>query len=140
MLELTKELLEDEPKKMAETLLSSGSKTTSTQMRKFYDDFLLLKKKMQGLGDVQFTRDILPLVRFAKAKMAYNVGRQSLPASFKKEMDGYIDKIETKNDFEHFILFYQALIAYTKYGESQKSQPRFDSSSNRMKPMDPRRR
>ena len=116
-IKLTKELLTEKAEAIVKEAVNE-KKVTSTQMRKFYDDLLILHSKSKIKNEEEFKSEILPLIWFTKAKLAYNVGRNVLPLSFKKNIDSYINLIESKKDFDNFILFYQAIIGYTKFSEN----------------------
>ena len=126
MLELTKELLTEEPENIAKKEMEnakSNKKASSTQIRKFYDDFLLLHTKAHrdGVTENVFKSEILPLIVFSKAKLAYSIGRSIIHKDFRDEIVKKVDKIESIKDFDNFILFYQALIGYTKFYEKEKN-------------------
>lgn len=123
MLELTEALLTTEPQEIAKSL-TQRSDPTSSQMRKFYDDLVLLQTKVknQNMDENQFKKEILPLVKFTRAKMAYNVSRGVLPKNFLNQIGPKLDLVGTRADFDHFILFYQALIAYTKFQEFENAE------------------
>ncbi len=112
---LSKELLTIEPEKLAKEICENG-KDTSTQIRKFYDDFLILKAKADILqSEDDFKNNILPLICFSKAKIAYAMGRVTISKSFFDKIKEKIDAIETRTDFENFLNYYQALIGYLTY-------------------------
>ncbi|MGB4407804.1 MAG: type III-A CRISPR-associated protein Csm2 [Sphaerochaeta sp.] len=133
MLPLTESLLTEEPKKLVNELFNKGKMkkdVSASQMRRFYDDFLLLQKKANGLNEEEFNKQILPLIRFSKAKMAYNVGREVLPIEFMQGIEPYINMVACKNDFDTFLLFYQALIGYTKFEEFEQKNRRYQPQKN----------
>ena len=131
MIELTKELLTTEAEEVVKKNSKlSNKKATSTQIRKFYDDFLLLHTKSQGKTEEEFRKTILPMIYFAKAKLAYAVGRDVLDSKFKEELEKKIDKIDSKKDFDNFILFYQAVIGYSKFILDSKQSNSFQRSSS----------
>lgn len=114
MIQLTKELLTDEPEKMAKDF--NGKDTTESQLRKFYNDFLVLKTKTDLCADEdEFKTKILPLIFFSKAKLAYSCGRGNITKDFQRAICAKIDEIETRACFDNFLKFYEALIGYTKY-------------------------
>lgn len=117
-IKLTKELLDEDAHELAKGM-STRRKTTFNQIRKFYDDFLLLKEKGNNCNNDEFSKKIIPLIYFSKAKISYAQGRQDvkIDTEFAKEMKAKIDQIETRDDFENFILFYQAVIGFYKYEE-----------------------
>ena len=139
MLELTEDLLKKEPEKLAKKFIEISKKDggiTSTQIRKFYDDLLLDQKKAKVQDEETFKKKTLPLIRMTEAKIAYSVGRGVLNKTFYEDMSEYLRKIERKEDFENFVLFYQALIAYLKYEEVAKkqendNQPKFEKKNYR---------
>ncbi len=123
MIDLTEEYLTTEPEELAKKL---SGKEMSTQMRKFYDDFKILEKRLDTLPDkgqereTIFKTGILPLIKFSKAKVAYNFARALFPQIFKTEIDRQIDRIKTEKDFRNFMLYYQALIGFYKYYHTMK--------------------
>ena len=129
---LTKELLTTEAEIQAERLVKSDKSdgtTIKTQLRKFYNDFLLLKNKADLKNEDGFKKDVLPLIGLAKAKIAYAYGRdRKVPKVFVEDMYGKIEKIETKADFSNFVNYYQALIGYVTFQyqikKDQKDQER----------------
>ena len=128
MLNIDENLLTKIPQDIAKEVMggrTDENKTTSSQIRKFYDDFLVLQKKMHDVSftEERFKNEILPLIKFAKAKMAYSVGKGVLPKIFMDKMVPYIEAIQTRKCFDNFILFYQAVIGYAKFAEFEsKSQ------------------
>ena len=127
MLELSENLLVTEPETIAKSLanVKFKSNVTNSQVRKYYDDFLILQKKA-NINPESFKKSILPLIKFAKAKLAYGLSRDNtgLTKDFTNELNKKIDRIETKQCFDNFILFYQALIGYLKYEMKEKSNIR----------------
>lgn len=128
MLKLTKELLTVEPESIAKNEMENyknknQKRASSTQIRKFYDDFLLLHSKAHrdGFTEDDFKNEILPLIAFSKAKLAYSHGRSIINKKFKDDIERKVNLIETLKDFDNFILFYQALIGYTKYYENERT-------------------
>lgn len=123
-IKLTEDLLTKEAEEFGKNLGSMDS----TQIRKFYDEFKLLEKKVSiDLSEEKFKSEILPLIKFVKSKIAYNAGRNVdgkilVPKVFKEKMDEYIDRIQTKEDFKNFIMFYQATIGYFTYETKPKKQ------------------
>jgi len=122
MIELSENLLTTVPQQLAKDLRLSEA--TASQIRKFYDDLTLLQMKTKNLNlsEEEFKKKILPLVHFTKAKIAYKVGCKVVPPSFLKSISPYIEKIETIEDFSNFLLFYQAIIAYTKFAVFEQDQ------------------
>lgn len=86
-------------------------KINSTQLRKFYSYFKALERRIleeQNPTDDWFKKELLPLIKFVKTKIAYSAGRKSQGANlvskqFKEYMDEQIDKIETISCFDVFL-------------------------------------
>ena len=132
-IELTKQLLTDEAEKaVAKLVKRNGKKTATSQVRKFYDDFTLLQTKAKDRDEEEFRKDILPMIAFTKAKLAYCVGRDELISNeFQKLISDKIDAIGTKKDFDNFMLFYQAVIGYAKFHENDTDDRTGTGGQNR---------
>lgn len=129
---LTKELLSKEPENLARELCENGN-DTSTQIRKFYNDFLILKAKSDiTQSEDDFRKNVLPLICFSKAKIAYALGRDGVQISekFAEEINRKVDQIETRSDFENFLNYYQALIGYVTYFTQKKKEERQNNRKN----------
>lgn len=126
-LKLTKELLQDDPKALAKKIIEGcNGGTSATQIRRFYNDFLILKAKSDTNSKTEedFTNCILPLIYFSKAKIAYAQGKENGKISdvFAEAINKLIDQIKTREDFNIFIMFYQALIGYVTYADSKNGK------------------
>ena len=124
-LEMSEELLVEEPERIASAVVENEC-PTDTQIRKFYDDFMLLKQKTnhifassadEKIGNERFAKEIKPPIMFSKAKMAYSVGRSGKRgyAVFYDKVSAKLSKIDSRSDFNLFLKFYEAIIAYVKY-------------------------
>ena len=98
------------------------------QLRKFYDDFKLLERKIHDdITEDKFKSNILPLIKLAKSKIAYNAGRKVnnkplVPKVFKDHLDQQINNIKSIKDFQYFLLHFQAIIGYfTYFSEIEKA-------------------
>ena len=120
VIELTEEYLTTSAEDMAKTFISDN--IDKSQIRKFYDDFKLIERKMlmkRGDPDI-FKKELLPLIKFEKSKIAYAAGRKKgrdflVSKGFKTHMDAQIDRIQTEEGFRNFLQHYQAIIAYFTY-------------------------
>ncbi len=130
---LTKSLLTKEAKDAAEEINSKDKKASNSQIRKFFDDFVLLQSKSKSLSEEEFKTNILPLIAFSEAKMAYSVGRKVLSENFMNLICEKINHIESKKDFDNFMLFYQAVIGYAKFFENEMVQNGSSSSPQNYK-------
>lgn len=137
-IKLTKELLDDEAKSLA-IILANGraereKETSSNQIRKFYNDFLLLKAKSDINDDEKYFKEkILPLISFSKAKIYYALGRKTITPTFADKLTDKISNIEKKEDFDNFILFYQAVIGFYKYEENNNQNKNKTEENNKKK-------
>jgi len=129
MIKLTEEYLTKTAEEQAKLFATRFGKRKG-QLRKFYDDFKVIDRRLlEDENEERFKNELLPLVKFVKAKIAYSVGRkvqneQLVPPEFKKYMDGEIDKIQSIADFKNFLLHYQAIISYFTYLTELESSPR----------------
>ncbi len=140
-IKLTKELLDSEAKNLAVllTLGNEDKETSSNQIRKFYNDFLLLKAKSDNNDDeTYFKEKILPLILFSKAKIYYALGRGTITTTFANQVTTKISNIETKEDFDNFILFYQAFIGFFTY-EKERLKREATENRNQNRNNNPRR-
>lgn len=96
----------------------------STQLRKFYNEVLMLRGKIESAdGDeamnLEFDRQ-LPFINMIKAKVFYaqNKKNPSIKGSkFPEFIKAQIDYINEKNKKEYFFIFctlFESIIAYTK--------------------------
>jgi len=88
---------------------------TSTQLRRFYNDVLTLKNKIdhydKDVKEEKF-KQLLPYVKMLKAKVAYSKSRNNVNKEFKKFIDEYVDSINDLDDFYAFCDFFEAIVAY----------------------------
>lgn len=143
-LEMNEELLLKKPEEIAGTIYKNKS-PSDTQLRKFFDDFMVLKKHADAIcsssdeeKDNKFKKEILPLIKFSKIKIAYAVSRCdkrefSSYNDFYKKMEEYINKIETMSDFVVFLKFYEAIIAFVKYKRALPPMDKDKSKENKEK-------
>ncbi|MEW6527080.1 MAG: type III-A CRISPR-associated protein Csm2 [Spirochaetota bacterium] len=119
MIELTESYVTKDAEKKAADFINIDK----NQIRKFYDDFKIIERKIdenQDANDAWFEKEILPHIKFIKSKIAYSAGRKSnnkflVSNDYKEYMDEEIDKIKTISDFKIFLMHYQAIIAYYTY-------------------------
>lgn len=119
MIELTESYVTTKAQQQAEKFINIDK----NQIRKFYDDFKIIERKIdekQDANDAWFEKELLPHIKFVKSKIAYSAGRKSnnkflVSKEYKEYMDNEIDKIKTISDFKTFLMHYQAIIAYYTY-------------------------
>lgn len=104
----------------------TSKKLTMTQLRRFYNDVKLLQSKWE-----MFTQNLecetkeeletkkkeefykyLPHIRLWRAKACYAKGK--VPENFIKWLSNMATSIETYKDFEVFVLYFEAMVAFSK--------------------------
>jgi CRISPR-associated protein Csm2 len=112
------ELLDEMAAKTAESFVERDSRTnrvtrgslSSAQMRRFFSELRQLEKKVKVMG---FDK-VKPLIKMVKSKASYaaNPANPKIPASFKSFLINNIDEIQTKKDFEAFMLHFEAVVGF----------------------------
>lgn len=124
------ELLDEEAKSLADSLvvpqkerdgsnrrnrqgkvLFDAKKTlNSAQLRKFYNDFKQLEKKVAK----QNFEKVKPLIKMVKSKASYasNPSNQKIPPQFKQFLINNVDSINSKEEFEAFMLYFEAVVGF----------------------------
>ena len=76
-IQLTEEYLTTVPERFSETIIREN--VEKGQLRRFYEDFKLIERRMPAAEhDAEaFKREILPLIKFVKSKLAYAAGREN---------------------------------------------------------------
>lgn len=104
--------------------LDQRSSITSAQLRKFYNEFKGLEKKLQfkaktpELEEAAF-RSILPLVKMVKSKVAYATGGNKVPKGFADWLNKNVDTVNSARDFKAFLLHFEAVVGFC-YGLGMK--------------------
>ena len=122
-------LLDDEAKKVADSLIEYQKKRdgsilrkngkaqtvpkktlNSAQLRRFYNDFKQLEKKVK----IKSFEEIKPLIKMVKSKASYasNPSNQKIPPQFKKFLTDNVDSINSKEEFEAFMLYFEAVVGF----------------------------
>jgi CRISPR-associated protein Csm2 len=89
-------------------------KTTSTQLRNYYDKVLELYEKSKYLTNEEFNDKVLPFVKMLNAKVSYGVGRGVVSRKFQEMMKICINQVNNKKDLEIFKYFFEAVIGFYK--------------------------
>ena len=83
---------------------------SSAQLRKFFNEFRQLEKKVgiEGFDKVK------PLIKMVKSKAAYasNPSNPKIPRSFKNFLNTNLDRIEREKDFQAFMLHFEAVVGF----------------------------
>ena len=96
-------------------------KLNTNQLRKFFGAVRDIEKKNEEWSDIE------PELYLLKPKFAVSVGRNLIPEDFFKVMNACLNKIDVgepddddkkKENFNNFVKFFEAIVAYHKYYES----------------------
>jgi len=86
-----------------------------SQVRKFYDEVLRLKLKIQSSKDKEGEfKKILPYIKMLIPKAAYSKEKKTANTNFKKFIENNIGNINKLEEFEVFCDFFEAIVAYCK--------------------------
>jgi CRISPR-associated protein Csm2 len=100
----------------------------TTQVRKFFDEVIRLKKK---LGDNPTSEDfekLHPYINMINAKAAYASGRDLISKSFKEFISDSLKQIESKEDFDIFVNLFESFIGFYKfYYEKEKPKREYNN-------------
>ena len=93
-----------------EKKLAKGGSLTSSQLRRFFNEFRQLEKKVR----VDDFPKVLPLIKMVKSKASYaaNRSQSKIPKSFKEFLVNNINMINSKDDFVAFMLFFEAIVGF----------------------------
>lgn len=81
-------------------------KVNTNQIRNFYDYVKNIKTDKNKFDKVE--------LYLLKPKIAYAVGRKTVSVRFQKTMEELINEIKTKPEFDNFVKFFEAIVAYYK--------------------------
>ncbi|WP_291490191.1 type III-A CRISPR-associated protein Csm2 [Desulfurella sp.] len=100
--------------KITESFSKEGG-ITGSQIRKFYDEVLRLKLKLDSASDkeTKFV-EILPYLKMLIPKVIYSKNRNNANESFESFIKMNIENITKVREFEVFCDLFEAIIAYTK--------------------------
>lgn len=95
-------------------------KLNTNQLRKFFGAVRNIEKKNEEWSNIE------PELYLLKPKLAISLGRNLIPEDFFKVMNACLNKIdvgetdddEKKENFNNFVKFFEAIVAYHKYYES----------------------
>ena len=83
---------------------------SSAQLRRFFSEFRQLEKRVNTVG---FDK-VKPLIKMVKSKANYsaNPSNPKIPKTFKDFLVSNIDEINTAQDFEAFMLHFEAVVGF----------------------------
>jgi len=100
----------------------------TTQLRKFHGHIskiwhkYLMNKPVYLRDNAKFGKEIKDEIVFVKAYLAYQAGRQREVAKLQEILGMAIDRIQDQKDFEIFKKFYDSIVAYRRFSESQSQR------------------
>ncbi len=84
--------------------------TKKTQVRNFYDKVL----ELEGSIKTENFDDVLPFIKMLNSKVAYAVNRKVASSEFQEMIEGCVRQIDSKEKFDTFKLFFEAVIGFYK--------------------------
>ncbi len=115
------DLLDGEAQKIAESFAERNPKNprkfimrntlSSAQLRRFFSEFRKLEKKVKSEDDFYKIKPLIKMVK-SKANYAANPSNQKIPKSFKDFLIKNVNEIESKKDFEAFMLHFEAVVGF----------------------------
>jgi CRISPR-associated protein Csm2 len=88
---------------------------SSTQLRRFYNEFKGLEKRVNAKG----FESVLPLIKMVRSRAFYASNGNKIPKSFKDFLVKNVEAINEKKDFEAFLLHFEAVVGFC-YGMGLK--------------------
>lgn len=111
------ELLDQEARDKAKSFIGQRpipkETLSSSQLRRFYNEFKQLKTKYDNDETKDFAA-ILPLIKMQKSKTAYasNPRNQKIPSSFHSFIEKNVDSIQGPEEFKAFMLHFEAVVGF----------------------------
>ncbi len=115
---LRAELLSEEAKKIADII---APRTNTTQLRAFYGEVKALQNRIED--EEESFEDILPFILMLKSKASYKYGTKNIPIEFRNFIFSVVDeikKVNTKQAFEDFCYFFEAIVGFSYELKSQR--------------------
>jgi CRISPR-associated protein Csm2 len=92
---------------------------SKSQIRRFFGEVKNLQIKHNQAADKESSwTQIKPVFKMIKSKASYASGTKKIPDEFKDFIINNISKVETKEEFEVFVNYFEAVLAYA-YGENK---------------------
>jgi CRISPR-associated protein Csm2 len=119
--EIDRKLYSDIAEGAARTIADGarGTKNKPTQLRRFYDELVMLQEKVGSDPErdrERFTQQE-PFIQMLKAKVAYAKGREKVDENFEALLRHVVDQIKDPTTLKQAKLFMEAFMAFYKvYG------------------------
>lgn len=90
--------------------IDSNRSLSSAQLRRFFNDFRQLEKKVK----IEGFEKIKPLIKMVKSKAAYasNPKKPKIPQAFKDFLVQHISSVNSEKDFQAFMLHFEAVVGF----------------------------
>ncbi|WP_043702719.1 type III-A CRISPR-associated protein Csm2 [Tepidimonas taiwanensis] len=111
---LNPQLFSDVAERIAQAVAAGASttKNKSSQLRRFYDEFVMWQEKV-GNSEERF-QHYLPFVMMLKAKVAYAKGRDHVDQNFEAFLRHLLDQCTSAERLRLGKLFFEAFMAFYK--------------------------
>ena len=104
----SEEMVTSQAQSIAQTLVKEG--LTSTQLRRFFHEIRRLQA-LTGSTEEEFLK-ARPYVKMVHSKAAYASRNRDFPSSFYKFLSSNIEDIASREDFDKFIQYFEAVVGY----------------------------
>lgn len=96
--------------KKDKTKLDKSNSLSSAQLRRFFNEFRQLQKK----AEIKEFEQVKPLIKMVKSKAAYaaNRSQNKIPDTFKEFLVSNVDAVNTKEEFDAFMLHFEAVVGF----------------------------
>lgn len=117
--EIDPKLYSDTAEKAAKAIAEEGkrgAKNKPTQLRRFYDELVILQQKVGSDPERDRERfaEQQPFIQMLKAKVAYAKGRDKVGANFERLIRHVIDQVKDAATLKQAKLFMEAFMAFYK--------------------------
>lgn len=111
-----KDLIKDESERFAEFIVKNTKKTMDsyTQVRRFFDELVRIKH-LYSMNMSKGFEKYLPSIYIIASKALYAKKRSTLSSFFSDFIYKNVKQIETADDLENFILYFESVLGYLKY-------------------------
>jgi len=96
-------------------VVDERNSVSSTQLRRFYNEFKGLEKRVNAKG----FESVLPLIKMVRSRAFYASNGNKIPRSFKDFLVKNVEAIDEEKDFEAFLLHFEAVVGFC-YGMGLK--------------------
>lgn len=96
-------------------VVDERNSVSSTQLRRFYNEFKGLEKRVSAKG----FEAVLPLIKMVRSRAFYASNNNKIPRSFKDFLIKNVEAINEERDFEAFLLHFEAVVGFC-YGMGLK--------------------